>query len=102
MTLICVNRGLTRPDRQCNHEAEPCLSPLKNSLFGWIARGETAVETFPGSATCCHPLPLSLLEWLDRGRLSPYNRHPARNRLPANAGAGRPLQALQPFNSVAL
>jgi hypothetical protein len=48
-------------------------------------QGETAVETFPGTATCCHPLPLSLLEWMDRGRLSPYNRHPVRNRLPANA-----------------
>jgi len=59
------------------------------------------VETFLKSAMGCHPLPLSLLEWMERGRLSPCNRHPARNRLPANAGAGKPLQAFQPFISVA-
>jgi hypothetical protein len=29
--------------------------------------GETALETFPGTATWCHPLPLALLEWMERG-----------------------------------
>ena len=41
-----------------------------------VRPGETAVETFPGTATCCNGLPFSLLEWMERGRLSPYNRHP--------------------------
>jgi hypothetical protein len=74
--------------------------PTADSAY-CLARGETAVETLPGTATCCHGLPLLLLEWMERGRPRPYNRHPGRNRLSANARAGKPLQAFQPFISVA-
>jgi hypothetical protein len=43
------------------------------------------VETFLKNAMGCHLLLFSLLEWMERGRLSPYNRHPGRKRLWANA-----------------
>ena len=66
-----------------------------------VAPGETAAETFPKTAIYCHLLPFSLLDGIERGRLSPYNRHRGRNRLPANAGAGKQLQSFREFIFVA-
>jgi hypothetical protein len=46
------------------------LAKTKSSqefIVGCDARGETAVESIPGTATWSHPLPLALLEWMERG-----------------------------------